>query len=142
MELRICSTYRSEFKDIYKFTSLEKDKQIIAHFWQVGSVARQTIINIWLVRSPVLSGIVCAYHLAALGSSPKHAIYAFSFIVFVLYLSCEKNENKQKSGRVWPILTRSPVGNLFSSVIFYAKHNITFESRSILGNNLMQTIMD
>ena len=40
---------------------------------------------------------------AALGLSPKHAIYAFSFIVFVLYLSCEKNENKTKRGRVWSI---------------------------------------
>ena len=30
------------------------------------------------------------------GLSPKHAIYAFSFIVFVLYLSCEMNKNKQK----------------------------------------------
>ena len=37
------------------------------------------------------------------GSSPKHA---FSFIVFVLYLSCEKNENKQKRGRVWPIFLK------------------------------------
>ena len=57
---------------------------------------------------PQLSGIVCAYHPAAPGSSPKQAIYAFSFIVFVfvLYLSCEKNENKQKRGRVWPILKK------------------------------------
>ena len=43
-----------------------------------------------------ISGFVCAYHPAAPGLSPKHAIYAFSFIVFVLYLSCEKNKNKQK----------------------------------------------
>ena len=43
-----------------------------------------------------LSGFVCAYHPAAPGSSPKHTIYAFSFIVFVLYLSFEKNKNKQK----------------------------------------------
>ena len=26
-----------------------------------------------------------------------------SLIEFVLYLSCEKNENKQKGGRVWPL---------------------------------------
>ena len=32
-------------------------------------------------------------HPAVPGSSPKRTIYAFSFIVFVLYLSCEKNEN-------------------------------------------------
>ena len=38
------------------------------------------------------------------GSSPKHAIYAFSFIVFVLYLSCEKNENKQKEAGFGPFL--------------------------------------
>ena len=43
---------------------------------------------------PWLSGFVCAYHPAAPGSSPKHTIYGF--IVFVLYLSCEKDENKQK----------------------------------------------
>ena len=30
----------------------------------------------------------------------------FLFIVFVLYLSCEKNENKQKRGRVWPIFKK------------------------------------
>ena len=45
----------------------------------------------------------CAYHPAAPGSSPKHAIYAFSFIVFVLYLSCEKNENKQKEAGFGPL---------------------------------------
>ena len=39
---------------------------------------------------------------AAQGSSPKHAIYAFSFIVIVLYLSCEKNENKQKEAGFGP----------------------------------------
>ena len=49
-----------------------------------------------LIKIGFLSGFVCAYHPAAPSSSPKHAIYAFSFIVFVLYLSCEKNENKQK----------------------------------------------
>ena len=35
---------------------------------------------------------LCAYHPATPGSSPKHTIYAFSFVVkFVLYLSCEKS---------------------------------------------------
>ena len=63
------------------------------------------LLNRGRIRSQ-LSGIVCAYHPAAQGSSPKHAIYAFSFIVFVLYLSCEKNENKQKRGRVWPIFLK------------------------------------
>ena len=47
---------------------------------------------------------MCSYHPAAPGSSPKHAIYAFSFIVFVLYLSCEKNENKQKEAGFGPFL--------------------------------------
>ena len=33
------------------------------------------------------------------GSSPKHAIYDFSFKVFVLYLSFEKNKiNKKRPG--------------------------------------------
>ena len=51
-----------------------------------------------------LSGFVCAYHSAAPGSSPKYTIYTFFiYNVFVLYLSCEKNKNKQKRGRVWPI---------------------------------------
>ena len=40
------------------------------------------------------------------GSSPKHAIYAFSFIVFVLHLSCEKNENKQKEAGYGPFLKK------------------------------------
>ena len=38
----------------------------------------------------------CSVDPAAQGSSPKHAIYTFSFIVFVLYLSFEKNENRNK----------------------------------------------
>ena len=50
--------------------------------------------NDWV--TPQLSGFVCTYHPAAPGLSPKHTIYAFSFIVFVLYLSFEKNENKHK----------------------------------------------
>ena len=34
---------------------------------------------------------------------PSTSSTILSFIVkFVLYLSCEKNENKQKYGRVWP----------------------------------------
>ena len=42
------------------------------------------------------------------GSSPKHIIYTFSFIVFVLYLSCEKNENKQKEVGFGPFLKDWP----------------------------------
>ena len=38
-------------------------------------------------------GFVCAYQPDATGLSPKHAIYA---IKFVINLSCEKNQNKQK----------------------------------------------
>ena len=42
---------------------------------------------------PWLSGFVCAYQPAAPGSSPKHTIYAFIFVVeFVLLLSCEKQK--------------------------------------------------
>ena len=52
---------------------------------------------------PELSGFVCANHPATLGSSPKHTIYALSFIVkFVLYLSCENNENKQNEAGFAP----------------------------------------
>ena len=50
-----------------------------------------------------LSELVCAYHHATMGLSPMHAIYAFSFIVkCVLYLSCEKNKNKQKEAGFGP----------------------------------------
>ena len=34
---------------------------------------------------------------------PSMPSMLWSFIVIVLYLSCGKNENKQKRGRVWPI---------------------------------------
>ena len=47
-----------------------------------------------------------AYHPAAPGSSPKQTIYAFSFIVFVLYLLFEKNEIKQKEARFGPFLKK------------------------------------
>ena len=56
-----------------------------------------------------LSGLICAHHPATPGLSPKHTILPprvwvsstpsmlLSFFVqFVLYLSREKNENKQK----------------------------------------------
>ena len=54
---------------------------------------------------PWLSGFVCTYHPAIPGLSPKHTIYAFSFIVFVLYLLCEKNKNKQKEAGFGHFLT-------------------------------------
>ena len=55
-----------------------------------------------------------AFHPAAPGSSPKHTIYAFSiYIVQTVYLSiefeCEKNENKTKRGRDWPIFLKKIV---------------------------------
>ena len=38
-------------------------------------------------------------------ANPKHTIYALSFKVkFMLYLSCEKNENKQNESGFGPIL--------------------------------------
>ena len=43
-----------------------------------------------------------SYHPANQGSSPKLTIYVFSFIVLVLYLSREKNENKQNEARFGP----------------------------------------
>ena len=49
---------------------------------------------------------VSAYHSAIPGSSPKHGIYIFSFIVLVLYLSCEKNENKQKEAGFDPFFEK------------------------------------
>ena len=53
---------------------------------------------------PQLSGFVCAYHPATPGF-PSTPSTLLSFKVnFLLYLSCENNENKQKRGRVWPIL--------------------------------------
>ena len=63
-----------------------------------------------------LSGFVCAFHPATPGSSPKHTIYAFSiYIVQIVYLSleleCEKNENKTKRGRDWPIFYKKNVLN-------------------------------
>ena len=51
---------------------------------------------------PSLYGSVCGYHRAALGSYPKHIIYTLLF-PFKFELYCEKNENKQRRGRDWPI---------------------------------------
>ena len=53
-------------------------------------------ITMWAWGAAIAEWIFYAYHPAAPSLSPKHAIYAFPFIEFVLYLSCEKNENKQK----------------------------------------------
>ena len=36
------------------------------------------------------------------GFESQAAIFAFSFIVFVLYLSCEKSQNKQKEAGFGP----------------------------------------
>ena len=56
---------------------------------------------------PYLSGFVCAFHSAAPGSTPKHAIYTFfnysQICARFIHAMWEKNENKQKRGRVWPI---------------------------------------
>ena len=69
---------------------------------------------------PKLSGFVCTFHPAAPGSTPKHAINAFSIIVkFVLYLSmwCEKRTkiNKKEAG----------FGPFFNNFSFYT-HNLSF----------------
>ena len=37
---------------------------------------------------------------------PSTLFTLLSFIVFVLYLPCEKNKNKEKRGRVWPIFKK------------------------------------
>ena len=65
---------------------------------------------------PQLSGFVFVFHLAAPGSNPKHTIYAFSiYIVQTVYLSIEfereKNENKTKRGRDWPIKKKKKTGD-------------------------------
>ena len=54
------------------------------------------------------SGIICAFHPAALGSSPKHTAIII-LVQFVLYLSlhCEKNENKQKDAGFGPFKNTS-----------------------------------
>ena len=52
---------------------------------------------------PWLSGFVCAFHHAALGSTPKHSIYAFIIYSEICPCVVKKNENKPKRGRVWPI---------------------------------------
>ena len=67
---------------------------------------------------PLLSGFVCDYHLAALGSSPKHTILTFimvgfdAFIVkYVLYLSCGTNENKQKKPGLAHFLRKNSISS-------------------------------
>ena len=53
---------------------------------------------------PQLSGFVCTYHYAASGSNPKHTIYTFLVkLCTILSLCLEKDNNKQKRGRNWPI---------------------------------------
>ena len=60
-----------------------------------------------------LSGLVCAFHPAATGSSPKHTIYAFIILIkFVLHLSCEKNENKQKEARFGQFMLKATISPL------------------------------
>ena len=55
------------------------------------------LLNFRPARVPTqLSGFVCAFHPTALGSSPKHTIYAF----INLLINCVmwRNENKQEAG--------------------------------------------
>ena len=58
-----------------------------------------------LVLVPLLSGFIFIYHPAARVRVPSLPSTLFSFKVFVLYLSCKKNE-KSKRGRVWPIFKK------------------------------------
>ena len=77
----------------------------------------QTLI---FMRCRWLSGFVCAFNPAALGSSPKNTIYAF--IIFVLYssLHCKKNENKQKEAEFGPFKTRTlSFSDLIDSKMFH-----------------------
>ena len=66
------------------------------------------IFSFIAINPPLLRGFVCTYHLAALGSNPKHTIYLcifqFKLLKLKLYLlEWEKDENKRKRGRDWPI---------------------------------------
>ena len=82
-----------------KRMKLNKKRPGLAHF---KKKERQGFLGVL----PQLSGFICAYHPAAPGLSPKHTIYAFSFIVFVLYLSFEKNKNKQKEAGFGPFFLK------------------------------------
>ena len=55
---------------------------------------------------PLLSGFVCANHPAVRVQVPSTPSMLLSFIVFVLYLSCEKNENKQKEAGFGPFFKK------------------------------------
>ena len=44
-----------------------------------------------------LSGFICAFHIAAPGSSPKQSALLSFIVKFVLYLSCEKNLKKLRT---------------------------------------------
>ena len=52
----------------------------------------------------IVCGFICAYHPAALGSNPKHTIYAFPICIIEIVM--KKDENKQKRGQDWPIFLK------------------------------------
>ena len=51
---------------------------------------------------------------------PSTPSMLLSFKVFVLYLSCEKNDNKRKRGREWPILEK--IGRSSFNFLSYLHH--------------------
>ena len=59
--------------------------------------------------------------------------YLIGIVKFVLYLLCEKNENKQKRGRLWPIFLKKQQKTVFimfcrcrgSSVAIKVVHQIS-----------------
>ena len=70
---------------------------------------------------PKLSGFVYAYHPATPGSNPKHTIDAF---IIVLYLSCEKDENKQKEAVFGPFFKKCMIISKMSRVPYFTYYKI------------------
>ena len=56
------------------FSSIKRDRKVIS-------------LTMLFRQPPYLCGIVCAYHHAAVGSSPKHTIYAFSIYIIEIVMS-------------------------------------------------------
>ena len=72
-----------------------------------------------------LSGFICDFHPATLGSSPKHTIYAFTNLLKIVL--CGKYENKQKEAEIGPLfLKKWAIPGLFSYFFVFSKVNIKY----------------
>ena len=92
------------FEILFRFSLIKRRVSIclfVGHTYRLGQqrVALTNTVRLlnWVINAAIAQWIC---HSAAPGSSPKHTIYAF--IIFVLNLSCEKNENKQKEAGFGP----------------------------------------